>query len=139
MITLQFLPYSEIESLSSQQRISKLLNLVKNDKVVLLQGRLKAEEEANLIQQTMELISETFKGIELCTIYPEENNLQFMKKVRRGMTKMLLGQREGITIIGPANVVKEIKKDPNKIELYMYSGIGSTRKKKKTTKRRRKR
>ena len=136
MITLQFLPYSEIESLSSQQRITKLLNLVKSNKVVLLQGRLKTEEEASLIQQTMELISETFKGIELCTIYPEENNLQFMKKLKRGMTKVLLGQREGITIIGPANVVKEIKKDPNKIELYMYSGVGSTRKKK--TKRRRK-
>lgn len=136
MITLQFLPYSEIESLNSQQRINKLLELVKSDKVVLLQGRLKPEEEANLIQQTMELIAEDFKGIELCTIYPEERNLQFIKKLRRGMTKMLLGQREGITILGPANVVKDIKKDPNKIELYMHSGVNLT--KKKTVKRRKK-
>jgi hypothetical protein len=30
----------------------------------------------------------------------------------------LLGDRSGLTIIGPASVVKAIKKDPNKIELY---------------------
>jgi len=30
---------------------------------------------------------------------------------------LLLGDRNGITIIGPASIVKEIKKDPNKIEL----------------------
>lgn len=135
MITLQFLPYSEIESLNSQQRIDKLLELVKSDKVVLLQGRLKPEEEANLIQQTMELIAENFKGIELCTIYPEERNLQFMKKLRRGMTKILLGQREGITILGPASVVKDIKKDPNKIELYMHSGVDLIKKRAKRRKK----
>ncbi|MDP4012157.1 MAG: DUF2073 domain-containing protein [Candidatus Nanoarchaeia archaeon] len=118
MITLQFLPYGEIESLSSAQRITKLLELIQQDKVVLLQGRLKPDEEAKLIQETMELISDNFKGMELCTIYPEEKNLQFFKKMRRGMTKFLLGNREGITIIGPSSVVKDIKRDPNKIELF---------------------
>jgi hypothetical protein len=28
-----------------------------------------------------------------------------------------LGERQGLTIIGPASIVKEIKKDPNKIQL----------------------
>ena len=33
---------------------------------------------------------------------------------------MLLGDREGITIIGPASVVKEIRRDPNKIQLFTF-------------------
>ena len=30
---------------------------------------------------------------------------------------MLLGNRQGLTIIGPASIVKEIKQDPDKIQL----------------------
>ena len=44
MLTLQFVPYGEIENLSSKNRIEKLLDIVKQDKIVLLQGRLKPEE-----------------------------------------------------------------------------------------------
>ena len=32
---------------------------------------------------------------------------------------MLLGDKFGLSIIGPASLVKEIKKDPSKIELMM--------------------
>ncbi len=54
MVTLQFVPYTEIESLSSVGRIRKLLNIAKQDKIVLLQGRLRKEEETELIKATME-------------------------------------------------------------------------------------
>lgn len=118
MLTLQFVPYGDIESLDSGQRIRKLLGIVKENKVILMQGRLKPEEETGLIQQTMELIREQFKGVEICTIYPEEKKLQFLGKVKKEMIKFLLGNRDGITIIGPASVIKEIKRDPNKIELF---------------------
>ena len=37
---------------------------------------------------------------------------------------MLLGDRQGLTVIGPATIVKEIKKDPNKIELLTKEGKG---------------
>lgn len=118
MLTLRFVPYSDIESLKPEARITKLLNIVKSDNIVLMQGRLKAEEEARLIQKTMESINRKFKGVEICTIYPEDKNLQFGKKIRNEILRLFLGHREGITIIGPASIVKEIKKDPNKIQLF---------------------
>jgi len=70
-LTLQFVPFEEINSLAPEKRINRLLDIVKKDKIVLLQGRLKPSEEAWLIQKTMEHVSKEFKGIELCTIYPE--------------------------------------------------------------------
>ena len=82
---------------------------------------LKPAEEVDLIQQTMAQISKKFKGIEICTIYPEDQHLQFFKKIRTGMLKFLLGHREGLTIIGPASVVKEIKRDPNNIQLFIMN------------------
>jgi len=118
MLTLQFIPYSEIESLASQKRIDKLLSIVKNDKIVVLEGRLRSEEEASLIRQTMESIDQKFTGIELSVIYPEQTSSQIHKRLKQLIVNMILGDRRGLTIIGPANVVKEIKQDPDKIQLF---------------------
>lgn len=129
MLTLRFIPYQEIEHLSSEERVGKLINIVKTESIILMQGRLKPVEEVDLIQQTMTQISKKFKGIEICTIYPEDKHFQLFKKIKTGMLKFLLGHREGITIIGPASIVKEIKRDPNNIQLYILSNNNGKRRK----------
>lgn len=113
MVTIQLLPYNEVSGLTSVGRIRKLLNIAKQDKIVLLQGRLDKQEEAELIKATMEEVNKEFRGIELAVIQPN-NNGAFMD----GVASFLLGNRTGMTVIGPANIVKKIKKDPNKIELF---------------------
>ena len=117
MVTFQFVPFQDIETLSSAKRINKLLNIVKGDKIVLMEGRLKKEEEADLIEITMEEITPKFKGIELSVIYPDKDKLTAMQKVKGSLAQVLLGDRQGMTIIGPASIVKKIEKNPNKIEL----------------------
>ncbi|MFH1398571.1 MAG: DUF2073 domain-containing protein [Candidatus Woesearchaeota archaeon] len=117
MLTIQFVPYNEISSLDSKKRISKLLSLAKQNKIVVLEGRLRSEEEAELIKKTMEQISSKFKGIEIAVIYPDESNGNLVSKARKGVINLLLGNRQGLTVIGPANIVTEIKKDPNKLEI----------------------
>ena len=119
MVTLQLIPYSKIEGLTSVGRIRKLLNIAKEDKIVLLQGRLRKEEETELIKATMEEINAQFKGIELAVINPQaSDNLTGFGRFREGFTSILLGNRQGMTVIGPASIVKQIKKDPDKIELF---------------------
>jgi hypothetical protein len=118
MVTLRILPYTEIEHLSSLGRIRKVLNIAKENKIVLLQGRLRKEEEAELIKTTMEEIDKSFKGIELAVIYPNETkDLSLINTIRNSIINTLLGDRQGLTIVGPATIVKQIKKDPKKIEL----------------------
>jgi len=123
MLTLQFVPYSEIEYISSVGRIRKLLNIAKENRIVLLEGRLKKEEEAELIKATMEEINKDFKGIELSVIYPNKKESDLFKRLKRNFVNMLLGDRQGLTIIGPASVVREIKKDPDKIQLFTEEDI----------------
>ncbi|MBR9677116.1 DUF2073 domain-containing protein [Candidatus Woesearchaeota archaeon] len=128
-LTLQFVPYTEIESLSSIGRIKKLLKIAKENKIVVLLGRLKKEEEAELIKTTMEEINEEFKGIELAVINPQQSKQDLWRRVRGQLADFLVRNRGGFTIIGPATLVKEIKRDPNKIQLLMADKPLSKKKK----------
>ena len=85
----------------------------------MLEGRLKKEEETDLIEIAMEEINNKFKGIELAVVDPEkkkDNN--FFNGMKSGIINLVLGDRQGFTVIGPATIIKEIKKNPNKIELF---------------------
>ena len=139
MLTLQYMPYTEIEHLSSDRRISKLLDLVKTDKILLLEGRLKTNEETELIRKTMESIDDKFSGIELSVIYPEDKNAALLRKFKNLLLNVVLGDRRGMTIIGPANVVKEIKPDPDKIQLFTAeANVESARSSSKSSRTRKK-
>lgn len=125
MLTLQFVPYTDIEKLDSVKRINKILKLVKEEKIVLLEGKLKSHEEVELISKTMEEIDNKFKGIELAVINPDNaESKDLFQKIRDAFINMLLGDRKGFTIIGPASIIKEIKKDPNKIQLLTEEHSG---------------
>ena len=130
MVTLQIVPHSEISSLSSLGKIRKILNIAKENKIVLLQGRLSKEEETELIKVTMEEINKEFRGVELAVIDPPKENLHGINALKGGLANILLGDRQGLTVVGPANVVKQIKKDPKKIELFTQE-VKSKRKKSK--------
>lgn len=131
MLTLEILPYSEIEELSSVGRIRKILNIAKEDKIVLIQGRLTREEEAELIKVTMEEINKDFKGIEIAVLSPNaQKPKKFMDKVKNSIANMMLGNSQGLTVVGPANIIKEIKKDPNKIQLFTSESPTKSKRKK---------
>ncbi|MFH1276334.1 MAG: DUF2073 domain-containing protein [Candidatus Woesearchaeota archaeon] len=131
MVTFQFIPYHEVEGLGSAKRVNKLLNIVKEDKIVIMEGRLKKQEEADLIEITMEEITPKFKGIELSVIYPDRKNQNTMQKIKGGFANVLLGDRIGMTIIGPASIVKKIEKNPDNIELFMNDSGNRFRSKKR--------
>jgi len=118
-LVLQFVTFSELEHLETKGRIKKLLDLILDGKIIVLQGRLDPEEEARLIEDTMVLVGRIkgFKGVELAVIEPNNNNISVASKIRYGLAKALVRGSGSLTIIGPASIVKEIRRDPKKIEL----------------------
>lgn len=124
-LTIQFIPYSELAYLTPYRRVKKLLELVSENRILIIQGKLAPEEEADLIQETMKQIRESksnkarFKGIEIATISPRSKDLSLIHNITERLATTFFGGRDMITIIGPATVVKDIKKDPSKIELYL--------------------
>ena len=117
-ITIQFIPHKEISSLNSDNKIKRILKIVKENKIVILEGKLRPDEEARLIEITMKQIDRKFKGIEIASL-EESVSFDFIYRIKSNLAKMLLGDKFGLSIIGPASLVKEIKKDPSKIELMM--------------------
>lgn len=119
-LTIHFMPYSEISHLDSLHRVKKLVGLVLEDRLIILQGRLKPEEESKLIETTMALIGNIkgFNGVEISTLSGDQDRSVF-DRVRHNIARILVGEQDAITLIGPASFVKEIKKDPKKIELML--------------------
>jgi len=127
-LTLQFIPYTDIEDLSSPDRVEKLLKIVKGNKIILLEGKLRTGEDTELIRRTMEEIDDRFKGIEISQIRVKSKEAKaFTKKMKGVFLNFLLGDRQGLTIIGPATIVKEIKQDPDKIQLLMTDSVTKKR------------
>jgi len=117
MITLQYIPHHEIRNLDTESKIKKILKHVKENKIILIDCKLDPLEEGLLIERTMEEVGRKFKGIEIASIVPDKKSMGFSDIFKRDLAKILLGKDDGVTIIGPATIVKEIKKNPNKIEL----------------------
>jgi len=104
MLTLQYIPHHEFS------------HLVLEDKL-LIEGRLDPIEESELIKRTMSEINKNFSGIEIASIDYDLKKQELWDHIRKGIANLLLKRRSGLTIVGPASIVREIKKDPNKIEL----------------------
>ncbi len=119
--TIQFLPYSEIKNLNSDERMKKILGIILGNNILILQGRLSPNEEARLIGDTMAMIgyAKDFRGIELAVIAGNGQDGILGKVTKRLANILAGGDFSSITIIGPATIVKEIKRNPKKIELLL--------------------
>ena len=120
-VTISFIPYSEMSNLNSNQKIKKILDLCLENKILIIQGRLEPTEEASLIQSTMALVGriKDFKGVEIATISGSNKESSMIDRMKENLAKALVGDRGVITLIGPASIVKDIKRDPKKIELLL--------------------
>ena len=121
--SIQFMTHSEIRNIESNERIKIILGIILGNNILILQGRLTAEEETMLIGDTMAMIGhvKNFRGIELAVISGNgKDGGSFFSRFRRNVANTLAGEDLGaVTIIGPATVVKEIKRNPKKIELLL--------------------
>ena len=117
MLTIEFMPHSSIEGMSSHKKISRIPEIAKDERIIVMEGRLTEKEKAGLISATMEEIDGNFKGIEVSVTDPENKNKTLGQKLRSRLANALLGKSQGLTVIGPSTRVRGIKKDPGSIRL----------------------
>ena len=68
----------------------------------------------------MENIDKKFPGIEIANLYSNGiENLSFKERAKIFIVNKLFGRKRGLTIIGPAKLVRQIKRNPDNVVLKM--------------------
>lgn len=118
---VQVLSYDLMKKLSSDERISKILDIVKKGDIVMLEGRIAAEEEGVLISKALSSVKSSvksgkFTGIEIAYLDSKVEET-IIEKFKGHILKFIAKDRLGITVIGPSKLIKEVKMDPQKLEI----------------------
>lgn len=116
MLRIKLIPYEKLK----RGNYSDLLKDLKEGTIILVDAKLTPSEEADLIEETMKIISDRFSGIELSSLeLTELKGTTRMDRFRNLVIERILGKRRGLTIIGPAKIIRKIEKNPEELLLYM--------------------
>jgi hypothetical protein len=124
---MDFVSSETLNEKPHDKRIGFILNKVSDGSILVTDGVLKPEEEMELIKETMRRVDDGFPGIEVCSLKRQTKGMQmFMERFTDSTEKFqsflgnLTGKpivktsmRTGLTVIGPARLIKKIKKNPN--------------------------
>ncbi len=119
-ISISFLPLEKFHSMKVSNKVDLIIEKSKKKEILIIEGLLSPSEEMELIKKTMANISKLFRGIEIESLSVEElqgGHKTLSNKIKSKMLDYLMGRKRGVTVIGPATLVKEIKKNPESISL----------------------
>lgn len=114
-ISVNLISRHKLEELSSNEKLDFILKEVQKGKVLVLEQGLTSMEQTSLIEHTMrEIEQDTFIGIEMEGY--SEDRPTFLQKFLGKMKKPRM------TVIGPADLLKTIRKDSNMIQTKIIPG-----------------
>jgi len=117
-ISVYLVSRQKLAELSPDEKLKFILKEVKKGKILVLEHGLTAIEQASLIENTMkEIEQDTFIGVEM-EGYGEDKST-FIQKIL-GIIK-----KPRMTLIGPADLLKTVKKDNHMIQTKIITGKGS--------------
>ena len=118
-VQIDLISEDRLARLTSMEKIRLILDDVKEGNIVVLEKGLAPEEASKLIELTMrEIRPDGFSGIEMET-YPESEAPAGLS----GFFSRLVGRKSGsrLTVIGPANQMKMIKKEKDLLSAWVSS------------------
>ena len=115
-VQMDLISEDKLSQMTAMEKIRLILDGVKEGKILVLERGLTPSEEAKLIEMTMtEITPDEFVGIEIES-YPSKKNQKLLDKLFR---KTVIRTR--LTVIGPANQLKTLKKDRDLISALVSS------------------
>lgn len=124
---MNFVSSVRLAKKSQKQRINYILNMIRDGSILIVDGVMSSDEELNLIRETMRRITNGFPGIEVCSLKRQNGGyLSFIDRLVENKERVqklfshltggeppITGLRTGITVIGPAQIIRKIKKNPD--------------------------
>jgi hypothetical protein len=118
-VSISLVSKKKLGSMSAREKVSYILDEVKQDKILVLEVGLDPKEEASLIERTMvEIDPDAFIGIEMES-YKEEPGRDIFGRFK---ARASIGQRASMTVVGPADRLRTIRKDGSSIQALILGG-----------------
>lgn len=115
-LKIKFIPYERFK----RNKFRTFLKDLQESTILLIDAKLTAEEEAHVIKETMRKVGGLFTGIELNSLeLSNSKKLSNFEKLKNMVIEKMIGKKRGLTIIGPARTIRQIKKNPEELLLYM--------------------
>ncbi|MFA0821772.1 MAG: DUF2073 domain-containing protein [Methanomethylovorans sp.] len=115
-IQMDLISEEKLAEMAPVEKVRFIIDEVRSGKILVLEKGLTPEEEASLIEMTMTLIEpEGFSGIEMES-YPSKTDTSIFGKLLKKNTV-----RTRLTVVGPADQLKTLKKDRNMISALLSS------------------
>jgi hypothetical protein len=127
-LKFDFVSSETLEEKPKSKRINFILNKVKDGTILVTDGVMKPSEEMELIKETMRRVDDGFPGIEVASLRKPLKGLEKISdrfseqsEKLRSFLATLTGAKAversslktGLTLIGPAKYIKQVKKNPN--------------------------
>lgn len=126
-LKLNFISSTVLNEKTADERIKLILDRIKDGSILIVDGVMKPEEEMALVKETMKKIGDGFVGIEICSMKRPsgkygfildrwERQKEWFQRIfseLTGNSTKKTGLKTGITLIGPAKVIKKVKKNPD--------------------------
>jgi len=121
-LKMDFISSGKLNGKAGNKRVDYILGKVKDGSILVMDGVMKPEEEMNLIKETMRRVDDGFPGIEVCSLKKELKGLKLVfdrlsdgkERFWNWITRKEQSElKTGITLIGPAKLIKKIKKNPD--------------------------
>ncbi|WFN35410.1 DUF2073 domain-containing protein [Methanogenium sp. S4BF] len=118
-VQIDLISADRLEKMTTMEKIRLILDDVMEGNIVVLEKGLTPDEQSRLIEITMlEITPDGFSGIEMETYAAKDSGSS------GGLFGKLLGKKgpgTRMTVIGPANQMKTIKKDKDLISAWVSS------------------
>ena len=131
-IKMDFVSSTILDDKPRDKRISFILNKVKDGTILVTDGVLKADEEMELIRETMRRVDDGFPGIEVASLKRQSKGaiavVEKLSDQRERVQSLIAGltgkvpdktsMKTGLTLIGPARFIKKVKKNPDSFSVF---------------------
>ncbi len=117
-LIVNFIPCEKFNSMPLNKKINLILSLIEKSEVIITEGEIGADAQLELIEAVMQKVNSQFHGIEIFTLAKKAEYYQRygnFRKLKKFLITLLGGRESGLTVIGPAELIQQIKKNPEKI------------------------
>jgi len=116
-IKIKFLPYEKLKD----DNIKEIMHDLKKNTIIMIDAKLSPDQETKLIEETMKCITSHFSGIELDSLdlKKSDGDDSMITRLKDQIVEFLTGKKRGLTLIGPADIIKKIEKNPDDLLLHV--------------------